>query len=164
MVQTKHRRRATFGWLGTQPNLQGLPIALFGVGDAVRGCVAAAVRFRLPGLRTLVLLDGRPYQSTQLLARLSQPTLMVVGACDARTLNLHRGALRQMNAPSRLDLLPMATRPVAAPGAHQAIAHATVDWLLKTLWPHEAHGSASVRPTAGVGLAQRGSRAAGVVR
>jgi hypothetical protein len=164
MVQIKHRLRAVFDWLAAQPAASGLPIALLGVGDAVRGCIAAAVRFRLPGLRTLVLLDGRPYQSAQLLARLSQPTMMVVGACDARTLNLHRGALRQISAPSRLDLLPMATRPVAAPGAHQAIAHATMDWLKKTLWPQDAHVRGGLQPVVGSGAAAHGNRAAGVLR
>jgi len=164
MVQTKHRLRAVFDWLAGQPALGSRPVALLGVGEAVRGCIAAAVRFRLPGLRTVVLLDGRPYQSLQLLARLSQPTLMVVGACDARTVNLHRAALRHISAPSRLDLLPMATRPVATPGAHQAIAHATMDWLQKTLWPQDPHVRAGLRPAAGSGMATRGHSSVGVVR
>ena len=101
----------------------------------MRGCIAAAARFRPPALRTLLLLDGRPYHAAHLLARLSLPTLMIAGACDARAQHHFRTALRQMSAPSRLEVLPMATQPLAAAGAHQAVAHAALHWLDKTLYP-----------------------------
>lgn len=133
-VQVKQRLRAVFDWLATQTKPAGLPMALLGVDDAVRGCVAAAARCRPAALRSLILLDGRPDHVPKLLERLSVPTLMVVGACDARSLSRHRAALRQMNAPSRLELLTMATRPIPAPGAHQAFAHIAMGWLAKTLW------------------------------
>jgi hypothetical protein len=137
-VQVKHRLRAVFDWLSTQTMPAALPMALLGVDDAVRGCVAAAARFRPVPLRSLVLLDGRPDQVPNLLARLSLPTLMVVGACDARSLSRHRAAIRQMNAPSRLEVLKVATRPIPAPGAHQAFAHIAMGWLVKTLWAQAA--------------------------
>ncbi len=133
-VQVKQRLRAVLDWLATQTKPAALPMALLGVDDAVRGCVAAAARCRPAALRSLILLDGRPDQVPKLLERLSLPTLMVVGACDARSLNRHRAALRQMNAPSRLEVLKMATRPIPAPGAHQAFAHIAMGWLAKTLW------------------------------
>jgi hypothetical protein len=137
-VQVKHRLRAVFDWLLTQSTPAGLPLALLGVDDAVRGCVAAAARCRPAALRSLILLDGRPDQVPKLLERLSLPTLMVVGACDARSLSRQRAALRQMNAPSRLEVLKIATRPIPAPGAHQAIAHIAMGWLAKTLWAQAA--------------------------
>ncbi len=137
-VLIKHRLRAVFDWLATQTPTGQTPVALLGVDDAVRGCVAAAARCRPATLRSLILLDGRPYQASKLLARLSLPTLMVVGACDTRSANLHRAALRQMTAPSRLELLAMPTQPTAAPGAHQAFAHAALRWLDSTLGPGDA--------------------------
>lgn len=137
-VEIKHRLRAVFDWLSVQTMPSALPMALIGVDDAVRGCVAAAARYRPAGLRSLILLDGRPDHVPKLLARLSLPTLMVLGACDTRTLNRHRSAIRQMNAPSRLELLKVATRPSPTPGAHQAFAHVAMDWLAKTLWAETA--------------------------
>ena len=134
-VLIKRRLRAVFDWLAAQRPALQIPTALLGVDDAVRGCVAAAARCGPSTLRSLILLDGRPYHAPHLLARLSPPTLMIVGACDARATRRHRAALRQMSAPSRLELLPMATQPVAAAGAHQAAAHATLRWLESTLWP-----------------------------
>lgn len=137
-VVIKQRLRAVFDWLATQPPARHCPVVLLGVDDAVRGCVAAAARLQPTALRSLILLDGRPYHASKLLARLSQPTLMVVGACDTRSVNLHRAALRQMTAPSRLELLALPTQPTAAPGAHQAFAHVAMRWLDSTLGPRDA--------------------------
>lgn len=145
LVAAKHRLRAIFQWLSVHPALAGLPIALVGIDGAVRSCIAAAARYRLPSLRSLVLLEGQPFQAAQLMARLSQPTLLVIGACDARTLGKHRAALRQMSAPSRLDMLPLRTRPTPAAGVHQVFAHATLQWIAQTL-PRE--GDATPRPAA----------------
>lgn len=144
-VQVKHRLRAVFDWLTAQQPLRQVPLALLGVDDAVRGCIAAAARFRPAALRTLLLLDGRPYHATHLLARLSLPTLMIAGACDARAQHRYRTALRQMSAPSRLELLSVATQPLPAAGAHQAVAHAAMLWLDKTLYP-EATAPAVTAP------------------
>jgi hypothetical protein len=145
-VQVKQRLRAAFDWLATQKLPSTLPMALLGVDDAVRGCVAAAARHRPATLRSLILLDGRPDHVPKLLARLSLPTLMVVGACDARSLSRHRAAIRQMNAPSRLEVLKITTRPVPAPGAHQAFAHIAMGWLAKTLWAEAAAMDAGPGP------------------
>jgi putative phosphoribosyl transferase len=161
-VEVKHRLRAVFDWLARQALPAGLPMALLGVDDAVRGCVAAAARYRPAALRSLILLDGRPDHVPKLLARLSLPTLMVVGACDARSLSRHRTALRQMNAPSRLEVLKIATRPTPAPGAHQAFAHIAMGWLAKTLWAQVATADAgpapqgSTLPSPGRGVASAG--------
>lgn len=133
LVAAKHRLRTIFQWLSTHPTLAGLPIALVGIDGAVRSCIAAAARYRLPSLRTLVLFEGQPYRAAQLMARLAQPTLLVVGACDAHTLGKYRAALRQMSAPSCLDMLPLRTLPTPAAGVHQAFAHAVLQWLAQTL-------------------------------
>jgi putative phosphoribosyl transferase len=163
-VLIKHRLRAVFDWLAIQASTRQCPVVLLGVDDAVRGCVAAAARFRPAALRSLILLDGRPYHVAKLLARLSQPTLMVVGACDTRSVNQHRAALRQMTAPSRLELLPMATQPTAASGAHQAFAHVVMRWLEGTLGGGTAAHvlePAGARPTR---AQAQGRDAAGAVR
>lgn len=162
-VQVKQRLRAVFDWLATQTKPAVLPMALLGVDDAVRGCVAAATRCRPAALRSLILLDGRPDQVPKLLARLSLPTLMVVGACDARSLSRHRAALRQMNAPSRLEVLKIATRPIPAPGVHQAIVHIAMSWLAKTLWAEAAAMDAG-QGLRGSTLPAQGRRAASAGR
>jgi putative phosphoribosyl transferase len=163
-VLIKHRLHAVFDWLATQAPARQTPVALLGVDDAVCGCVAAVARYRSDVLRSLILLDGRPYHVAQLLARLSQPTLMVVGACDARSVNRHRAALRQMTAPSRLEVLALSTQPRAAPGAHQALAHVAMRWLESTMWS-DGTPQAFAQAAIGTTLPQlRGRNAAGAGR
>ena len=132
-VLIKRRLRAVFDWLSTQQAQRPLPVALLAIDGAVRGCVAVATRHGPSALRTVILLDGRPYHFSNLLARLSQPTLLLAGAGDAAALPQYRSAMRQMGAPATVELLRMATQPKAAPGAHQAIAHAAMTWFDKTL-------------------------------
>ncbi len=134
-VLIKRRLRAVFDWLAVQQTPNPLPVALLAIDGAVRACVATATRCRPAALRTLILLDGRPYRFSHLLAQLSQPTLLLAGAHNAAGFPQYRAALRQMSATAHVELLPMATLPKAAPGAHQAIAHAAIAWLDKTLEP-----------------------------
>ena len=62
-VLIKRRLRAVFDWLAIQQGTNPLPVALLAIDGAVRACVATAARCRPTALRTLILLDGRPYQS-----------------------------------------------------------------------------------------------------
>lgn len=162
LVAAKHRLRAIFQWLSTHPTLAGLPIALVGIDGAVRSCIAAAARYRLPALRSLVLFEGQPYQAARLMACLSQPTLLVVGCCNERTLAKHRAALRQMSAPSRLEILPMRTSPTPAAGVHQAFAHVTLQWLAQTLQRAGDTPPAALRAGSQRALAELCRHAAGV--
>ena len=61
----------------------------------------------------------------------------------APTLNRHRAAVRMMTAPAYLEVLNMPTRPVPAPGAHQAMAHAAMNWLDTMLVPEALPKAAS---------------------
>jgi hypothetical protein len=138
LVQMRYRIRTVFDWLATQAVLGNRPMALLGIDDAVTGCVAAAARHRPAALRSMVLLDGRAHQVAHLLGRLSLPTMFIVGRCDARSVQRHRAAVRQMSAPSRLELLALPTRPAAATGAHQAFALAAMGWFAQTLFPSDS--------------------------
>lgn len=136
MVQSKLRLRLLFSWLARQPELAGQPLALIGLGSAGAGCIAAAARLPLPGLRSLVLLDARADQVAHHLDRLNLPTLFVLGSASARKLAQQRMATRNMAAPHRVEMLGLSTQPRPACGAHQAFAHAAMGWLETTLWPN----------------------------
>jgi len=163
LVQMRYRIRAVFDWLSTQAVLGNRPVALLGIDDAVTGCIAAAARHRPAALRSMVLLDGRPHQVAHLLGRLSLPTMFIIGRCDARSVQRHRAAVRQMTAPSRLELLTLPTQPAAAAGAHQAFALAAMNWFAKTLFasdsaPAQSRGG-SAGPAAPSAHGERTSRA-----
>jgi predicted alpha/beta-hydrolase family hydrolase len=86
-----------------------------------------------PGLRSLVLFDGRPDQVANHLARVRLPTLIVAGRCDERVARRYRDAGRAMSAPHRVLLLPQRTGALPAAGAHEAFVHEALDWLARTL-------------------------------
>lgn len=165
LVQMRYRIRAVFDWLSTQAVLGNRPVAMLGIDDAVTGCIAAAARHRPAALRSMVLLDGRPHQVAHLLSRLSLPTMFIVGRCDTRSAQRHRASIRLMTAPSRLELLPLSTRPIAATGAHQAFALAAMGWFAQSLFP----GDSAPAPSRGGGavpaaLLDPGGRSSGVGR
>ncbi len=129
MVQGKQRIRAALDALAAQPAVDGLPLVLIGLGDAVTRCAAAATRTKLPRLRSLVLLDGRADQVPHHLARLNLPTLFVLGRPNARLLALHRSATRGIAARHRTELLQQPTMPQPVRGALEAFACLAVAWL-----------------------------------
>jgi len=134
-VQRKLRLLALFDWLARQPAMDRRPLALIGLGEAARDCIAAAARLGGGALKSLVLLDARIGRAQHHLARLSLPTLFVLGGGDGRGRALYRGALRRMSAAHRLEVLPQPTSPLPAPGALEAFACSALEWIGQTLPP-----------------------------
>jgi hypothetical protein len=134
-VQSKLAWPELFDWLARQPALGGRPLALIGLGEAARDCIAAAARFGGGRLKSLVLLDAAIGRARHPLERLSLPTLFVLGHADERRLAHCRAALRGMPAAHRLVVLPQPTLPRPAPGALEAFACSALEWLGRTL-PH----------------------------
>jgi putative phosphoribosyl transferase len=133
MRRSQQRIIAVSDWLAQQPALAGRPVALLGLGEAVRPCIAAAARQRPAVLRALLLLDGRADQLPHHLLKLNLPTLFVRGRCDTRCLARHSAALRDMPAGHRLEMLHLPTEPQPAPGALEAFACMARAWLETTL-------------------------------
>jgi hypothetical protein len=128
-VQSKQRVRAIAESVAGQPDLGGLPLALIGLGNAVQACAAAVARQNPARLQSLVVLDGRADQVPHHLARLSLPTLFVLGQASARRLARHRAATRDMSARHRTEVLQHPTHPQPARGALEAFACLAVAWF-----------------------------------
>jgi putative phosphoribosyl transferase len=135
LVQGRQRLRALVDWVLRQPGLGSRPLALIGVGDAASVCVAMAARSDRTEIHCLVLLDARADKLARHLARLSLPALFVLGQCDARLLARQRGALRDIPAGHRLEMLSLPTQPRPAAGALEAFACLALDWLDRSLVP-----------------------------
>ncbi|HYN59299.1 MAG TPA: hypothetical protein VET87_07080 [Rubrivivax sp.] len=133
MRRSQQYIHAVCDWLAQQPALAGRPVALLGLGEAVRPCIAAAAGQHPAVLRSLLLLDGRADQLPHHLLKLNLPTLFVLGRCDARRLVRHSAALRDMPAGHRLEMLHLPTEPQPAPGALEAFACMARAWLESTL-------------------------------
>ena len=119
-------------WAGSQPELGGLPIGLFGASTgAAAATVAAAARPDPVG--AVVSRGGRPDLAPEALSLVASPTLFIVGARDFEVLQLNRQAAAQLIAPHVLQVVPGATHLFEEPGTLEQAAHLARDWFLQHL-------------------------------
>ncbi len=57
------------------------------------------------------------------------PTLLIVGGNDPEVLELNRSALRRINAPKELAVVPGATHLFEEPGALEKVSALAADWF-----------------------------------
>ena len=115
-------------WVAQRPDLAGLRIGLFGASTgAAAALVAAAAR---PGrVGAVVSRGGRPDLAANALARVSAPTLLIVGSADPQVLDLNRQALRALSCNKRLEVVPGATHLFEEPGALGSVAELAAAWF-----------------------------------
>jgi pimeloyl-ACP methyl ester carboxylesterase len=119
-------------WLQARPELQALPVGLFGAstGAAAALCAAADAPRQV---RAVVSRGGRPDLAGAQLARVQAPTLLIVGGDDIEVLALNRQAMRQMACAQRLEVVPGATHLFEEPGALDAVAELAGRWFAERL-------------------------------
>lgn len=87
----------------------------------------------------MVSRGGRPdLASTEALARVACPTLLLVGSRDEDVLELNRQAASHMRCPHRLSIIPGATHFFEEPGTLEAVARQAADWFEQYLPPAAA--------------------------
>lgn len=122
------RLGAAVAWVGDDPAVRDLPVALFGAstgaGAALRLAAAEPVR-----VRAVVSRGGRPDLAGPALERVRQPVLLIVGAEDRTVLDLNRAAQAALGGPSELVVVPGATHLFAEPGALEEVAETAARWL-----------------------------------
>jgi putative phosphoribosyl transferase len=119
-------------WTLQQPLMAGLRIGVFGAcAGAAAALVAAAAR---PGhVAAVVSRSGRPDFAAYCLARVTAPTLLIVGARDRRALQASREALPLLGGPRRLEVVPDAGPSFSEPGALDGMAELAADWFERHL-------------------------------
>ncbi len=121
-------------WLHRQPATASAPLGLFGASTgAAAALVAAAER---PGaVGSVVSRGGRPDLAAGALARVTTPTLLIVGGDDASVIELNRQALGQLQVESGLEIVPGASHLFEEPGALVQVARLAADWFVRHLEP-----------------------------
>ena len=77
----------------------------------------------------IVSRGGRPDLAGEALARVTAPTLLIVGGADYDVLALNRDALAQLREPKRLEVVPGATHVFEEPGTLERAAELATDWF-----------------------------------
>jgi len=122
------RMIAAADWAVEQPDLRSLPLGYFGASTgAAAALIAAAER---PGRsRAVVSRGGRPDLAGGALPLVQAPTLLIVGGNDGPVIELNEDAMRQMRAPTELEIVPGATHLFEEPGTLEQVSRRAIDWF-----------------------------------
>ena len=81
----------------------------------------------------MVSRGGRPDLAGERLAKVTAPTLLIVGGEDHEVLDLNLQAQAMLRCENRLDVVPGATHLFEEPGALTAAATLARDWFTRHL-------------------------------
>lgn len=120
-------------WLATQPDVQPLPVGYFGASTGAAAALQAAAGAGRD-VRAVVSRGGRPdLAGASALARVTAPTLLLVGGEDVEVIELNRAAKSHMRCDCEIAIVPGATHLFEEPGTLEAVAVAARDWFVRHL-------------------------------
>jgi putative phosphoribosyl transferase len=114
------------------PTLGRLPVGCFGASTGAAAALIAAAR-RPHRVAAVVSRGGRPDLAGDVLARVTAPTLLIVGGRDTEVLRLNRLAQQRLGGESRLEIVPGAGHLFEEPGALDRVAALARDWFVAHL-------------------------------
>jgi pimeloyl-ACP methyl ester carboxylesterase len=123
-----HRLVQAIDWVGGQPELAGLPIGLFGASTGAAAALKAAA-LRSQAVGAVVSRGGRPDLAEQALARVTAPTLLIVGGNDEPVLTWNRQAQRELGGPSQVAVISGATHLFEEAGALDEVVRLATVWF-----------------------------------
>ena len=123
---------AIVDWLRTRPETRGLPIGVFGASSGGAAALVAAAE-RPSRIGAVVSRGGRSDLAATALARLTTPTLLIVGELDAPALDRNRAAMSHIDGEVALEIVPGASNLFHEPGALECVADLAGDWLASHL-------------------------------
>jgi putative phosphoribosyl transferase len=134
------RLTGAIDWLERQSETRELPIGLFGASTGAAAALQAAAA-RPHRVRTVVSRGGRPDLAGEALEHVQAPTLLIVGAADTPVIPLNDEALRRLQAPAEMRLVPGASHLFEEPGTLAAASALARDWFVRHLAPEANSGS-----------------------
>jgi dienelactone hydrolase len=134
------RLTGAIDWLEQRPGTREVPIGLFGASTGAAAALQAAAA-RPERVRAVVSRGGRPDLAGEALERVRAPALLIVGADDAPVIPLNEAALRRMEAPAEMKLVPGASHLFEEPGTLAAASALARDWFVRYLAREVSSGS-----------------------
>jgi putative phosphoribosyl transferase len=120
-------------WLAASAATRGLRLGLFGASTGAAAALQLAAE-RKDGVAAVVSRGGRPDLTGQVaLARVTAPTLFLVGGRDEGVIELNESAFLNLNCKKRIDIVPGATHLFEEPGALEEVARLARDWFSQHL-------------------------------
>jgi len=120
-------------WVAAQDTTQGVPIGLFGASTGAAAALEAAAVLG-EGIRAVVSRGGRPdLASERALAKVSAPTLLLVGGYDDGVIDLNELAYARLHCKKEMVIVPGATHLFEEPGTLEAVATRAAGWFVEYL-------------------------------
>jgi putative phosphoribosyl transferase len=122
------RLKQAVRWVIEEPDVNSLPIGLFG---ASTGAAAALVAASGVGDRigAVVSRGGRPDLAGDILPLVKVPTLLIVGGADYGVIELNQQALARLGGEKSIQIVPGATHLFEEPGALDAVIELAAGWF-----------------------------------
>ena len=92
-------------WITSEPDLEDLPLGLFGASTGAGAALVAAAELK-DRVAAVVSRGGRPDMATDYLPHVTSPTLLVVGSRDHDVIKLNEHALAALTCSKRLEIVP----------------------------------------------------------
>jgi dienelactone hydrolase len=123
---------AAIDWAGAESDVSTLPIACFGASTGAAAALIAAAE-RPDAVRAVISRGGRPDLAGEALPRVQAPTLLIVGGADQEVIELNRQAMRRMQAPVSLEIVPGATHLFEESGTLEEVSRLALAWCRRHL-------------------------------
>jgi len=123
---------AALDWINSIPELQRLPIGLFGASTGAAAALSAAALFR-ERIGAVVSRGGRPDMARAVLADVTAPTLLIVGGDDTDVLAFNRQAFELLRGPKALEVIVGASHLFPEPGAMDQVIEHAAQWFRRYL-------------------------------
>ncbi|MFP5410725.1 MAG: dienelactone hydrolase family protein [Gammaproteobacteria bacterium] len=120
-------------WVGEEAETQTLPLGFFGASTGAAAALEAAAQLG-DGARAVVSRGGRPdLASAQALAKVTAPTLLLVGGYDDVVIDLNQQAYDRLRCRKEMVIVPGATHLFEEPGTLEAVATRAAGWFAEYL-------------------------------
>ena len=127
------RLTAASNWLQKYPATQALKIGYFGASTGAAAALQAAAELG-DKIAAVVSRGGRPdLAGGHFLARVSAPTLLIVGGDDDVVIQLNEQAYAQLRCTKELVIVPGATHLFEEPGTLEQVARHAAAWFKRYL-------------------------------
>lgn len=121
-------------WLRSARDAAGLPVGYFGASTGAAAALRAAADPELD-VFAVVSRGGRPDLAGEALARVTAPTLLIVGSRDDVVLDLNRTAAAQIPGECEVVVVDGATHLFEEPGTLEQVAALARRWFSDHLTP-----------------------------
>ena len=119
-------------WLAEHPVLAESSIGLFGASTGAAAALVSAAQDP-EGVHALVSRGGRVDLAGKWLAKVTIPSLFIVGALDDQVLEWNEQAARLLRCEHRVDVVPGASHLFEEPGTLEEVADLAASWFTKYL-------------------------------